>query len=127
MKNIYKITLLIIIVFKLSACEDIFEASLNSQQLQILSPKEGAELENTKIVFYWQPMESNPQYNVKIVAPEFSKIEKILCDTNLSTNNFEISLPNGDYQWMIYAFNNSSFSDTLIQNFSINDTSNVIL
>ena len=127
MRNSYKnITLILIAMSLLAACNDIFEDDLTGQEIKLNSPAENDSLISGEILFWWDYIDQennyHEKYNLMIVSPSFDNINQMVVDTIITSNKFEIEISAGTYQCWVFAFNGSSNSDTTIHSFSVADT-----
>lgn len=127
MKKIYNSVLLVLLsVFVLISCEDIFEADLGDKKILINAPSDGTTLYEGNVVFWWNYIDIdenyNEKYNLTVVSPSFDAISQVVLDTSISSNRFEHEMSEGEYEFMVYAFNEATFSDTTLHNFIVIDT-----
>lgn len=93
----------------LNACiRDIIEPNLSKETIKLLAPADNYSTSTITQLFWWDTVQGANKYNLQIVSPSFSAIQKIVLDTNIKKNNFSFTLIPGNYQWRVRAFNSSS-------------------
>ncbi|ALM08808.1 hypothetical protein SB49_14140 [Sediminicola sp. YIK13] len=110
---IRKLVLAVLAVAGMYACDDILEVSdISQQEVDILAPKEGSVITDTKIRFNWNKIEEATSYRVQIAKPTFEEAIQILLDSIIIEDSLgsvrtsiEVELTNGRYQWRIKAIN----------------------
>lgn len=109
-QNKYWILLYILIAgMVISSCtKDFVEPDLSKVTVSLLAPADGYETTTLTHVFWWDKVKDVSTYNLQIVSPGFSGIQKLMLDTNLTTNKFTFSLPPGMFEWRVKAYNSSS-------------------
>ena len=109
------------------SCDDIFIEDISNRELSIICPNDNWELElqddsttTADVVFWWEYLKGADYYDLQLVSPEFSNIDKLLFDVVVdSTNKYDVILPAGYYQWRIRARNSSFSTDYVIRSFSV--------
>jgi hypothetical protein len=99
----------------LTGCEEAIERELAGQPVILLAPANNTVTTDTLQTFYWETMTGAGTYQLQVVSPRFDSITKLIEDTIINRNRFTIDMPQGDFQWRVRAFNNSSnsaYSDT---------------
>lgn len=126
MKKIYNSVFVLLSIFVIISCEDIFESDLDGMKVLINTPDDAASIYEGNVVFWWNYIDLNENFNEKynliVVSPSFDAISQVVLDTSIASNRFEHEMTKGEYEFMVFAFNGSTFSDTTIQNFSVIDT-----
>lgn len=102
----------------LAGCEDIFLKDISANQVEILSPADNAMFEGENILFVWDMMEGAERYHITIVSPSFER-SSTLNDTITDTTRIEFPLPEGKYQWSVYAYNSGYKSKKIVRSFEI--------
>ena len=104
------------------SCDDIFVKDISVNEIIIICPRDNWEFkledDSTAIVFWWEYMNGADNYELQLVSPDFSNINKVLFDVVVdSTNKYSTVLPAGQYQWRIRAKNNSFSTDYITRTF----------
>ena len=95
----------ILIMFCISGCSTIFENDIESEPVTLMAPCDGLRTSIVLQTFWWYYVKDATNYNLQIVSPNFDYVEKLVLDTILSVNKFQITLNPGTYQWRVNAFN----------------------
>lgn len=109
----------------LQSCKDIVSTNLSKSSVTILAPANNYVSKDYTILFWWEEVEGAEHYNVQIVKPSFTSGQQLVADTTLSGNKYAITLTPGKYQWRVKALNNSSSTDYLTYNLSIDSSQNL--
>lgn len=89
-------------------CKDIEEENLGDDVVSILSPTNGVRSDQATQTFWWNEVEGATNYNLQVVSTSFDSIIRLWLDSNLTNNKFTYTLPPGDYEWRVRAYNGSS-------------------
>lgn len=108
-----------------SCTKDIVEPDLSNKTVTLLAPADSFQTTTLTHLFWWNEIEDAEKYNLQIVSPGFSSIQKLLLDTNLTTNKFAFTLTPGVFQWRVKAFNSSSNSPYSIFTLTIDSTTDL--
>ncbi|MBI4646424.1 MAG: hypothetical protein HY738_07480 [Bacteroidia bacterium] len=109
--------------FLLTMCNDIFEKNLEKKTVTLISPYNGMITEQLSILFWWEELDGADSYQLQVVTPSFDSIQRLMLDTNLTTNIFQHTFSPGNFQWRVKAFN--SAYETLYSTWSFTiDSSN---
>jgi len=92
----------------IAACDDFFEEDLEGKVVTLIAPGDGLATSNSSFTFWWEEVDGASKYNLQIVSPDFNTIEKLVLDTNISKNQFDVQLYPGNFQWRVKAFNSAS-------------------
>ncbi len=109
------------------SCSDIFETNLEKKDIELVAPYNGAILYENTQTFWWSEVKGAEEYNLQIATPDFSEIQKIVLDTNITDLKFTYYLSPGVYQWRVRAVNNTSYTDYVTYNLTISIDSNINL
>jgi hypothetical protein len=115
-------TILMIILF-ISACDDIFETDISSEQVVVLSPGDDITLSDQNVSFWWESVDHADSYTLHIVLGSFEHITKVICDTTVSEHLITKNLQPGDYEWRLKAVNSISETEFTTASFIIDTTS----
>ncbi len=99
-------TILALLIFW--KCSDFLEDDLEDSEVFLLAPADSAITALSNHTFLWEPVKDASGYNLQIVSPSFTSIQQIVLDTNISGNQFQVTLSPGEYQWGVVAYNSSS-------------------
>ncbi len=104
-----------------SACSDVLVDDLSSEQVQLQAPVDNLETSTQLQTFWWEPLdESIDGYLVKVVTPRFDSVVQLILQVEVVDENvYETTLPPGDYQWTVTAFNSRNETAPMIYNLSI--------
>ena len=125
MKNPF--VFLLFLIFIVPACEGILEPDLDDEVIVLLSPPDHHSTDLQAVTFWWEEVTGTEVYNLQIVVPNFTSTTQLVLDTNITDNQFTISLQPNSYQWRVRAENTTSESPYTIRNLTIeenNDLSN---
>ncbi len=103
----------------LSGCVDMFEPDISTSNVILLSPYNGMESDTSSISFWWDTVEFATEYQLQIVSPDLSMIEKLCLDTFLIDNQLVYNLEPGDYEWRVRARNASSETNYVTAAFTV--------
>jgi hypothetical protein len=102
---------------------EIIENDISSIAFSLLSPPNNTTSDTVAQTFWWEKVEGAEEYNIQIVSPSFSNIEKLVLDTVFTDNKLNYTLDNGNiYQWRVIATNLTSQTESEIYTITI-DTS----
>lgn len=102
--------LLIITNIMLLGCETALEKPLEKDSVILLSPKDSLLTSTISQTFYWELLDGAAEYQLQVVSPGFSAIERLIKDTVMNGTQFTIDLAKGDYEWRVRGLNYSSAS-----------------
>lgn len=120
-----KISLYLLIVLLISACDEVFEKDITNAKLEIIAPCDNLVTTKTTLVFWWNELKDANSYKLQIVSTSFDTILSIPVDSNLTTNKFEATLNPGKYGWRVKAVNSATETEWFTQNFTIRDTADL--
>jgi len=123
-KKIYN---LIIVIFAatLVSCEDFIEKDLGGKVVTIYTPVNNTVSSNYTQTFWWESLNGAEKYRLQIVKPNFAVVQQLIVDTIVRSNQFVYTLQPGSYQWRLRAENNSSQSDYVTYNLTIDSSLNL--
>ena len=117
--------LLPVLFFAVTSCEDIFETDLAKEKVTVLAPTDNYRTNIMTQNFWWEEVNGAAEYNLQIVSPSFSTVQKFVVDTNVNDNFFTYTLEPGQYQWRIKAVNASSSTSYVTYTLYIDTTSDL--
>lgn len=120
-----RLLFVIIVSLLISGCSEFFEKDLKSDIVQLNAPADNIVTKYTNLTFWWDFVDRADNYNLKIVSPSFSNIEKIVLDTTLTSNTFTYTLSTGIYEWGVAAYNFSSTTVYSTRKLTIDTSSNL--
>ena len=97
MERLNNITIILIMIITLIACDDILEEDISNDVVQITSPMEGAMIDDNTVQFSWQNLEGADNYRIQIIKSN----QEYELDSLVSTNTFTQILDQGSYQWRV--------------------------
>lgn len=115
----------IAIAFYVTSCRDIVSTNLSRKSITILAPGNNLVSQSYTQQFWWQEIEGADQYNLQIVKPSFTAGQQLIVDTTISGNKYTHTLQPGAYQWRVRAQNNTSNTDYVTYNLTIDSTLNL--
>lgn len=110
--NRYFIALVIGIfsAFSFMQCKDVIEEDLEDEVVIMLAPSHGLTTTVSTINFWWEHLEGADAYNIQVVSPSFDSLERMVLDSNITTNQYQLSLTPGEYEWSVLGYNSVSSS-----------------
>lgn len=78
---------------------------IRGKKVNVIVPRQDAELEAGDILFYWDRMPGAEKYKVVIVSPSFGSPAAITDEREVTGNSYSVNLPPGRYEWRIQAVN----------------------
>ncbi|BDW93378.1 hypothetical protein MACH07_22100 [Flagellimonas marinaquae] len=113
MKTRTLITMTMIFLFGLVACEDILEVpDISEQSVELLAPSDGSVLDDNSVNLNWKGVDEATGYTIQVASPNFENAAQILLDSVIEMdtlgylpNQISKNLLNGDYEWRVKAFN----------------------
>lgn len=125
MKDKFNTFLIACSLILLYSCQDFIEVNLGKKAITIIAPANNTVSSNFSQTFWWDDIKGAENYNLQIVKPDFSSVQQLILDTTLTNNQFSFSLLPGAYQWRVRAMNNSSYTEYVIHNITIDSTQNL--
>ena len=99
--------MLIIVTAAISSCSLILETDIEDEYVMLTAPADNLRTLTSSHAFCWEYVPEADKYNLQIAMPVFENSTRILLDTNVSTNNFNITLLPGQYEWRVRAENSA--------------------
>lgn len=101
-------TAFILSIFGGWGCKEVFQRSLDKVNIVLVAPGNHVVSADSAQNLYWQPVDTNVNYEVEVVTPRFDSVVSLVVDTTLTGNVFVLTLMAGQYQWKVRAFNTVS-------------------
>ncbi len=101
------------------SCELITEPDIEDSEVILIAPANNLKTETTTHTFWWEHVPDAERYNLLIVSPTWDSVVQLVVDTNLSSNKFVATLPPGEYDWAVSAYNSSSSTGYYINHLTI--------
>ncbi|MBN1115639.1 MAG: hypothetical protein JXA77_00420 [Bacteroidales bacterium] len=122
MRKYIEFLFLILVLF---SCDIITEPDISDSEVIVIAPPDGLVTTASTLTFWWEHVLDAEKYNILIVSPEWDSVVTLVADTNIAGNKFLVTLPPGEYDWGISAFNNSSSTVYTISHVSIDTSTNL--
>lgn len=123
MKNKILISAISSIFFTLLySCQDFIEVDLAKKSIIVLAPANNTASSSSSQLFWWEELKGADKYNLQIVKPGFSAVQQLILDSTITNNQFSYSLLPGVYQWRVRAMNNSSYTQYITYNLTIDSS-----
>lgn len=103
----------------LIGCDDFIEEPLQLKKVEIYAPSDKTETNIYQHTFWWQTVGGASKYRLQIVVPDFNSIERLIIDTTVINDKFNVTLDPGKYQWRVRAENGSSVTPYSMGEFTI--------
>lgn len=105
----------ILIVITLISCDEIFDKDIAKDKVSIYAPADNASISSNTVLFKWNELDGAKFYRLQVVSPSLAAPSLVFADTIIATNQFNLTLTPGNYQWVVTAINNTAQtnSDTL--------------
>jgi len=120
MKN-FNIYILLFLMCFISNCDVILEPDISNIIVPLKSPGNNFTSTQESQTFWWDFVAGATFYNIQIVSPSFDAVQQLITDSEVETNTFEQSLPPGEYEWTVIAYNNSYVSKSEIYKLTIEE------
>lgn len=109
--NIILRSSVVLIVFVISACSDVFEKNISQSNVVVIIPQSADTLISNQVHFKWEKLNGASEYELHIVSSAFNNIEKYVLDSLIEENEFKIILEPGYYEYKIRALNSAYQTD----------------
>ncbi len=127
----YKITPLFLLITLLlaSGCSDVLVDDLSDEQVQLKAPVNGLITTNQVQAFWWDELEDQVDgYRIEIVSPRFDSIVELVLVADVTDGNiYETTLPSGNYQWTVVAYNSRNETKPMLYDLTIESDSTMDL
>lgn len=107
------------------SCQDFIAVNLAKKSITILAPANNTLSSSYSQLFKWEDIKGADSYQLQLVKPNFSSITQFILDTTIHATQFAYTLQPGIYQWRVRAKNNSSETDYVTYNLTIDTTLNL--
>ena len=118
MKNLINLCFALFIG-QITACDDILEIDISNENVIIISPLNGTQLEQREIVFWWEKLEGALEYHISVVSPSFGSVSSVKLDSTINENLILLQLEPGVYEWRIRAKNKGYYTDYQWNSFTV--------
>ncbi len=118
-------TTLVISIFGLTSCTEIFVPDLSTEKVILLAPEDSATISSIGLLFLWEKVEGADSYRLQVVRPDFNTPHFFALDTPLAGTDFTYSFVPGSYQWRVKALSSSSETDYSVRTVFIDSTSDL--
>jgi len=88
-----------------SCKKDFVVEDITKSRLTVNAPTDSLVTTTNVITFWWEELNGAESYNLQVVQPSFAKTAKLLVDTNITKNKFNLTLKPGRYQWRVKGVN----------------------
>lgn len=122
MRNLALGILLILTVILVSRCNVFLETDLTNVNVVMKAPTNNLTTTQESQTFWWDYVAGATFYNIQIVSPSFDSVQQLITDSEVTENTFEITLPPGEYQWTVVAYNTNYQSQSEIYNLTIEES-----
>lgn len=90
------------------SCEEILlEYDISQQEIILSSPSNEATLSPSDISFRWETLVGATSYEIQIARPDFVEADQIYVSELIEDNFFDLSIPEGEYEWRVRGINSS--------------------
>jgi hypothetical protein len=107
-KTIITVGLIVSTIFIIPGCKEVFEKSLDKEQVVLSAPLNNLLSDTSLQSFFWQPVDSGVKFELQVVSPRFDSAVFLAVDSITQANQLLLVLPPAQYQWRVRAFNSSS-------------------
>lgn len=114
-----------IFVLIFSCTKDFIAAKLSNLTVTLLAPADNYHSSSVAITFWWDELKGADKYELQIVKPNFSSVQQLVLDTNVTGTKFSYSLLPGIYQWRVRAKNNASSTDYTTRSLAVDSVQNL--
>jgi len=104
----------------LTACKSIIEEDISDKNVIINTPNSSTVTSYNQL-FWWEKVDGALTYQMQIASPNFTNIQKLLLDTNTTSNKIDFTLAAGNYEWRVRAINGSYQSPYSGSTFTVTD------
>jgi len=117
--------LLFIMLLLVAACQDFIAEELVANKVTLLSPADSIQSTQLLTTFWWNAVKGAESYRLQIVSPSFTRPEKMLLDSAVTTTKCAIQLLPGKYEWRVKAVNNISETPYAVHYLVIEETADL--
>lgn len=112
----------LLMLLPMAACHKWQEPQIDEEVVEVFIPRDSLVTDIATQLFYWYDVEWALKYELQIVTPTFASIDRLMLDTNISGTKYEFTLPPGEYEWSVRAYNGSSSTDYTVHRLYIDST-----
>jgi hypothetical protein len=116
---------MVILILAAYSCSELQEPSLDAEIIEVFIPRDSLRTDILSQEFYWYELRGAMNYHFQIAQPSFKYINRLLKDTIMEGTRIKVSLPPGEYEWRVRAFNNSSATDFTLHKLFIDSIINI--
>lgn len=124
-KKLIFISTIALAIFSLTSCQDFVAVDLGKKAITILAPANNTVSSTYAQLFKWDELKGADRYQLQIAKPNFSAIQQFIADTTVFATQLSYTLQPGIYQWRVRAKNNSSNTEYVTYNISVDTTLNL--
>lgn len=117
-KKLLRMWMLLMVV----SCSTWQEPQIDNEVVEIFIPRDSLVTDIATQLFYWYGVEWALKYELQIASPNFARIDRLMLDTNVTDTKFEFTLPPGEYEWSLRAYNGSSSTGYTVHKLYIDST-----
>lgn len=103
-----KLAFCLIISLACGACADFIEYPLEKESVVLLAPADSLVTRDSVLTFWWDGHQDARYYRLQIVRPNFAKIQTLVTDSLVLTNQLTLTLDSGNYSWRVRPENDGS-------------------
>jgi hypothetical protein len=112
-----------LLILFINACEDTFEEDISKDTVELLTPQDGYSFIDPNITFWWNPVSGARDYSITIIQIDTNNNPvRFVMDSVVLSNQFEMTLSPGVFEWGITAYNAGYQTETFYSTFSIDST-----
>lgn len=119
MKTKFTFLLAGILTLLFSCTKDFIETDIKDKTVTLISPSDNYQSPSATVTFWWKELEGAAKYNLQVVTPDFSNVQRLVLDTNVTGVKFTYTLSPGSYQWRVKATNNGSSTQYTMRSLAI--------
>lgn len=102
-----RIGLVIIVGIILGSCESFLERDISDEVIVLNSPPKGSHSTTHSQTLWWNEVEGASSYQLQVVSPSFTYIQKLWLDTTVTTNQFSYTFAPDSIAWRVKALNDA--------------------
>lgn len=103
-----KLAFYLIISLACSSCADFIEYPLEKESVDLLAPADSLATRDSVLTFWWDGHQDAKYYRLQIVRPNFAKIQTLVTDSLVTSNQLTLTLDSGNYSWRVRPENDGS-------------------
>jgi len=84
--------------------------NLSGLNVNLQVPKDNDTVQAGTVKFWWDQLAGADNYELIIVTPTFDNVQNLIFKQSLTTDEYDMSLDSGKYQWSVKAVNSTSES-----------------